>query len=71
MHACQIELLDSHLQAIFQIYGKDWSGKIDLFELRDALYGIGYAIPTSVLQLLFFFRNKIDLLFKTTKEDQQ
>ncbi|KAE9584180.1 putative EF-hand domain pair protein [Lupinus albus] len=31
---------------------KDRSGKIDPLELRDALYGIGYAIPGSVLQLL-------------------
>lgn len=39
-------------QAIFQRYDKDRSGKIDLFELRDALYGIGYAVPASILQLL-------------------
>ena len=48
----QIELLDSDLQGIFQRYDRDRSGKIDLFELRDALYGTGYAIPASVLQLL-------------------
>lgn len=54
LDACQIELLvlDSHLQAIFQRYDKDRSGKIDSFELRDALYGIGYTIPASILQLL-------------------
>ena len=54
LDACQIEflVLDSHLQAIFQRYDKDRSGKIDSFELRDALYGIGYAIPASILQLL-------------------
>lgn len=39
-------------QGIFQRYDRDRSGKIDLFELRDALYGTGYAIPASVLQLL-------------------
>lgn len=39
-------------QAIFERYDKDRSGKIDLFELRDALYGIGYAVPASVLQIL-------------------
>ncbi|KAF3972604.1 hypothetical protein CMV_003897 [Castanea mollissima] len=39
-------------QAIFQRYDKDRSGKIDSFELRDALYGIGYTIPASILQLL-------------------
>ncbi|XP_059430274.1 probable calcium-binding protein CML48 [Corylus avellana] len=39
-------------RAIFERYDKDRSGKIDLFELRDALYGIGYAIPASVLQIL-------------------
>ena len=40
------------MQAIFQRYDKDKSGKIDLFELRDALYGIGYAIRASILQLM-------------------
>ncbi|XP_040990854.1 probable calcium-binding protein CML48 [Juglans microcarpa x Juglans regia] len=39
-------------RGIFERYDKDRSGKIDLFELRDALYGIGYAIPASILQLL-------------------
>ncbi|KAG2674417.1 hypothetical protein I3760_13G134400 [Carya illinoinensis] len=39
-------------RGIFDRYDKDRSGKIDLFELRDALYGIGYAIPASILQLL-------------------
>ena len=53
MHACQIELLDSHLQALFQIYEKDWSGKIDLFELRDALYGIG--MQSQLLFSNYFF----------------
>ncbi|XP_040862996.1 probable calcium-binding protein CML48-like isoform X2 [Glycine max] len=37
---------------IFERYDKDRSGKIDPLELRDALYGIGYAVPGSVLQLL-------------------
>lgn len=39
-------------RTIFERYDKDRSGKIDLFELRDALYGIGYAIPPSVLKVL-------------------
>ncbi|KAF7805714.1 putative calcium-binding protein CML48 [Senna tora] len=41
-----------HWRAIFERYDKDRSGKIDPLELRDALYGIGYAVPASVLQLL-------------------
>lgn len=41
-----------HLQGIFERYDKDRSGKIDPLELRDALYGIGYTVPGSVLQLL-------------------
>jgi calcium-binding protein CML len=40
------------LQGIFERYDKDRSGKIDLFELRDALYSLGFAIPSSVLQVL-------------------
>ncbi|GAU22389.1 hypothetical protein TSUD_107180, partial [Trifolium subterraneum] len=40
------------LSGIFERYDKDRSGKIDPLELRDALYGIGYAVPASVLQLL-------------------
>ncbi|XP_015577637.1 probable calcium-binding protein CML48 isoform X2 [Ricinus communis] len=40
-------------RATFEIYDRDRSGKIDFFELRDALYGLGYAIPPSVLQVLF------------------
>ncbi|ESR37474.1 hypothetical protein CICLE_v10029136mg [Citrus x clementina] len=39
-------------RAIFERYDRDRSGKIDLMELRDALYSIGYAVPPSVLQLL-------------------
>ncbi|KEH38984.1 calcium-binding EF-hand protein [Medicago truncatula] len=41
-----------HWRGIFERYDKDRSGKIDPLELRDALYGIGYAVPASVLQLL-------------------
>ncbi|XP_054814159.1 probable calcium-binding protein CML48 isoform X2 [Prosopis cineraria] len=41
-----------HWRAIFERYDRDRSGKIDPLELRDALYGIGYAVPASVLQLL-------------------
>ncbi|KAJ7981172.1 putative Ef-hand calcium binding protein [Quillaja saponaria] len=39
-------------RAIFERYDRDKSGKIDPMELRDALYGIGYAVPASVLLLL-------------------
>ncbi|GKB08173.1 probable calcium-binding protein CML48 [Tanacetum coccineum] len=39
-------------RAIFERFDRDRSGKIDLAELRDALYSLGYAIPPSVLQLL-------------------
>lgn len=41
-----------HWRAIFERFDRDRSGKIDLAELRDALYSLGYAIPPSVLQLL-------------------
>ncbi|KAF2300813.1 hypothetical protein GH714_016014 [Hevea brasiliensis] len=40
-------------RATFEKYDKDRSGKIDFFELRDALYGLGYAIPPSVLLVLY------------------
>ncbi|CAL1403923.1 unnamed protein product [Linum trigynum] len=39
-------------RAIYDRYDRDRSGKIDLFELRDALYGLGYAVPPSVLKIL-------------------
>ncbi|XP_050138192.1 probable calcium-binding protein CML48 isoform X1 [Malus sylvestris] len=40
-------------RSIFERYDKDGSGKIDSMELRDALYyGLGLAMPPSVLQLL-------------------
>ncbi|XP_021716349.1 probable calcium-binding protein CML48 [Chenopodium quinoa] len=39
-------------RAIFERFDRDRSGKIDLEELRDALYSLGYAVPPSVLQLL-------------------
>ncbi|KAI3791517.1 hypothetical protein L2E82_05302 [Cichorium intybus] len=39
-------------RAIFERFDRDRSGKIDLAELRDALYSLGYAIPPPVLQLL-------------------
>ncbi|XP_022731876.1 probable calcium-binding protein CML48 [Durio zibethinus] len=41
-----------HWRAIFERFDRDRSGKIDLMELRDALYSLGYAIPPSVLQVL-------------------
>jgi len=37
------------LHGIFEIYDKDRSGKIDPLELRDALYGIDYVVPSLVL----------------------
>ncbi|XAR60143.1 hypothetical protein NMG60_11033395 [Bertholletia excelsa] len=39
-------------RAIFERFDRDRSGKIDAFELRDALYSLGYATPASVLQVL-------------------
>ncbi|KAL5583220.1 hypothetical protein UlMin_015662 [Ulmus minor] len=39
-------------RGIFERYDRDRSGKINSLELRDALYGLGYAVPPSVLQLL-------------------
>ncbi|KAJ8750158.1 hypothetical protein K2173_014073 [Erythroxylum novogranatense] len=39
-------------RGIFERYDRDRSGKIDLFELRDALFSLGYAIPPSVLKVL-------------------
>ncbi|KAH7541757.1 probable calcium-binding protein CML48 isoform X2 [Ziziphus jujuba] len=41
-----------HWRAIFEKFDGDRSGKINVMELRDALYSIGYAIPPPVLQLL-------------------
>lgn len=40
------------MQAIFERFDKDKSGKINLMELRDALHSIGYVISQPVLQLL-------------------
>lgn len=40
------------MQDIFERFDRDRSGKIDVEELRDALYSIGYALPPSVLQVL-------------------
>lgn len=42
----------SCLQAIFERFDKDRSGKIDATELRDALYSLGYMVPPSVLEVL-------------------
>lgn len=39
-------------RAIFERYDRDRSGKMDSTELRDALYHLGYMLPTSVLQLI-------------------
>ncbi|KAF6165916.1 hypothetical protein GIB67_012813 [Kingdonia uniflora] len=39
-------------RAIFERFDRDRSGKIDSMELRDALYSLGYAVPSSVLQVL-------------------
>ncbi|XP_022753761.1 probable calcium-binding protein CML48 [Durio zibethinus] len=41
-----------HWRAIFERFDRDRSGKIDLMELRDALFSLGYAIPPSVLQVI-------------------
>ncbi|KAL6205317.1 PREDICTED: probable calcium-binding protein CML48 [Fragaria vesca subsp. vesca] len=39
-------------RTMFQKYDTDKSGKIDVIELRDALFGLGLAVPPTVLQLL-------------------
>lgn len=52
LSAIKMENLFFFLQGIYERYDKDRSGKIDLLELRDALYGIGLATPSSVLQVL-------------------
>ncbi|PRQ32290.1 putative EF-hand domain pair protein [Rosa chinensis] len=39
-------------RTMFQKYDTDRSGKIDVLELRDALYGLGLAVPPTVLQVL-------------------
>ncbi|KAJ8767831.1 hypothetical protein K2173_020771 [Erythroxylum novogranatense] len=39
-------------RGVFERYDRDRSGKIDLFELRDALYGLGYAVPPAVFKVL-------------------
>ncbi|XP_038895549.1 probable calcium-binding protein CML48 [Benincasa hispida] len=39
-------------RGMFERYDRDRSGRIDALEMRDALYGLGYAVPSSVLQLL-------------------
>ncbi|XP_074558904.1 putative calcium-binding protein CML48 [Curcuma longa] len=39
-------------QAIFYMFDRDRSGKINSIELRDALISLGYAVPPSVIQLL-------------------
>ena len=44
--------LFTYLQAIFERFDRDRSGKIDSMELKDALYSLGYAVPPSVLQVL-------------------
>ncbi|XVF69189.1 hypothetical protein PTKIN_Ptkin11bG0060400 [Pterospermum kingtungense] len=41
-----------HWRSIFERFDRDRSGRIDLMELRDALYSLGYAIPPPVLQVL-------------------
>lgn len=45
-------LLDGTIQGIFDRYDRDRSGKIDSDELREALRGLGYAVPPSVIELL-------------------
>lgn len=40
------------MQAIFERFDRDQSGKIDATELRDALYSLGYMVPPSVLEVL-------------------
>ncbi|XAR64064.1 hypothetical protein NMG60_11024267 [Bertholletia excelsa] len=52
VHFKHAKLLLSVEAAIFERFDRDCSGKIDAFELRDALYSLGYAIPASVLQVL-------------------
>uniref|UniRef100_A0A453QVS2 EF-hand domain-containing protein n=1 Tax=Aegilops tauschii subsp. strangulata TaxID=200361 RepID=A0A453QVS2_AEGTS len=39
-------------RVVFDRYDRDRSGKIDSDELREALRGLGYAVPPSVIDLL-------------------
>ena len=40
------------LQEIFERYDRDRSGKIDVSELRDALYGLGFSVSPVIFDLL-------------------
>jgi calcium-binding protein CML len=40
------------VQAVFERSDRDRSGKIDAFELRDALLSLGCSVPPTVLDLL-------------------
>jgi len=42
----------SIVQAIFERFDRDRSGKIDSSELRDALLSLGYSVSPTVLDLL-------------------
>lgn len=42
----------SNLQAIFERFDRDRSGKIDTNELREALLSLGFAVSPVVLDLL-------------------
>ncbi|XP_074294936.1 putative calcium-binding protein CML48 [Silene latifolia] len=44
-------------RVIFEKFDRDRCGKIDVGELKDALYSLGYAVPPSVLQLLISYYN--------------
>lgn len=48
----KLSMNSTNLQGMFERYDRDRSGRIDALEMRDALYGLGYAVPSSVLQLL-------------------
>lgn len=39
-------------RVVFDRYDRDRSGKIDADELREALRGLGYAVPPSVIDVL-------------------
>lgn len=42
------------LQAIFEKYDRDGSGRIEANELREALYSLGFQVSGIVLDLLVF-----------------
>ena len=67
--SCESELYYIYFQGIFERFDMDRSGKIDAYELREALLSLGFSVSPIVLELLVSKYDKSSGIYKAVEYD--